>query len=71
MPGLNSQTTCEKAAVAIAVVRAAVEDGLAQADITNPIQQVHRAMWRPQYPRLKTEPLCVPGSLAGSGGRVR
>jgi malate dehydrogenase (oxaloacetate-decarboxylating) len=45
------------AAVAIAVVRAAVADGLAQAEIANPIQQVHEAMWRPEYPRLETKPL--------------
>ena len=45
------------AAVAIEVVRAAVADGLAQVEIHNPIQQVHDAMWRPQYPRLETKPL--------------
>jgi malate dehydrogenase (oxaloacetate-decarboxylating) len=45
------------AAVGIEVVRAAVAEGLAQAEITNPIQQVHDAMWRPQYPRLETKPL--------------
>jgi malate dehydrogenase (oxaloacetate-decarboxylating) len=45
------------AAVAIAVVRAAVAEGLAQAEVTNPIQQVHDAMWRPEYPKLETKPL--------------
>ena len=45
------------AAVAIAVVRAAVDEGLAQAAVTNPIQQVHDAMWRPEYPTLETKPL--------------
>ena len=42
------------AAVAIAVARAAVAEGLAQAELDNPIQQVQQAMWRPQYPRLET-----------------
>jgi malate dehydrogenase (oxaloacetate-decarboxylating) len=45
------------AAVAIAVVRAAVAEGLAQVEVDNPIQQVHQAMWRPEYPRLETKPL--------------
>jgi malate dehydrogenase (oxaloacetate-decarboxylating) len=45
------------AAVAIAVVQAAVDEGLAQAPIENPIQQVHQAMWRPEYPKLETKPL--------------
>ncbi len=45
------------AAVAIAVVRAATADGLAQVPVDNPIQQVHQAMWRPEYPRLETKPL--------------
>jgi malate dehydrogenase (oxaloacetate-decarboxylating) len=39
------------------VVRAAVAEGLAQAEVTNPIQQVHDAMWRPEYPKLETKPL--------------
>ena len=41
------------AAVAIAVVRCAVEEGLSQVPIDNPIQQVHEAMWRPEYPRVE------------------
>ena len=45
------------AAVAIEVVRAAVAEGLAQVEVDNPIQLVHQAMWRPQYPRLETKPL--------------
>jgi hypothetical protein len=24
--------------------------------VPNPIQQVHQAMWRPEYPRLETPP---------------
>ena len=45
------------AAVAIEVVRAAMAEGLAQVPVENPIQQVHQAMWRPEYPRLETKPL--------------
>lgn len=52
-----SQLRPVSAAVAIEVVRAAQAEGVAQAEITNPIQQVHQAMWRPQYPRLETKPL--------------
>jgi malate dehydrogenase (oxaloacetate-decarboxylating) len=39
--------------VAIAVARAAADEGLAQVPITDPIQQVHEAMWRPDYPHLE------------------
>jgi malate dehydrogenase (oxaloacetate-decarboxylating) len=45
------------AAVAIAVIRAAAAEGLAQATVDNPIQQVHQSMWRPEYPKLETKPL--------------
>jgi malate dehydrogenase (oxaloacetate-decarboxylating) len=45
------------AAVAIAVVQAAVAEGLAQVAVDNPIQRVHEAMWRPEYPRIETKPL--------------
>jgi malate dehydrogenase (oxaloacetate-decarboxylating) len=41
------------AAVAIAVAKTAADEGLAQADLHDPIQQVHDAMWRPEYPRLE------------------
>jgi malate dehydrogenase (oxaloacetate-decarboxylating) len=41
------------AAVAIAVATTAADEGLAQADLHDPIQQVHDAMWRPDYPRLE------------------
>ena len=44
------------AAVAIAVARAAVAEGLAQVPVVNPIEQVHGAMWRPEYPRVETMP---------------
>ena len=36
---------------------AAVAEGLAQAQLGNPIQQVHEAMWRPDYPRVEAKPL--------------
>ena len=45
------------AAVAIAVAEAAVAEGLAQAELGNAIQQVHEAMWRPDYPRVEAKPL--------------
>ena len=41
------------AAVAIEVVLAACAEGLAQAPIDNPIQQVHDMMWRHGYPRVE------------------
>ena len=41
------------AAVAIAVANAAADEGLAQVPLDNPIQQVHDAMWRPEYPRIE------------------
>jgi malate dehydrogenase (oxaloacetate-decarboxylating) len=40
-------------AVAVTVAQAAVADGLAQAELENPIQQVHEAMWQPEYPRVE------------------
>ena len=45
------------AAVAIAVARAAADEGLARVALNDPIQQVHQAMWRPEYPRLEIKPL--------------
>ncbi|NMH99586.1 NAD-dependent malic enzyme [Pseudonocardia acidicola] len=41
------------AAVAAAVVRAAVDEGLAQVPVTDPDKQVEQAMWRPRYPRIE------------------
>jgi len=49
LPPINDLRTVS-AAVAVAVAKAAVDEGLAQAPIDNPIQQVHDAMWRPEYP---------------------
>jgi malate dehydrogenase (oxaloacetate-decarboxylating) len=40
------------ATVAVAVANAAAADGLAEVAIDDPIQQVHQAMWQPEYPRL-------------------
>ena len=44
------------AAVAVAVVIAAAEEGLARVRLTNPIEQVHQAMWRPEYPQIANSP---------------
>jgi malate dehydrogenase (oxaloacetate-decarboxylating) len=41
------------AAVGIAVARAAAADGLAKVELDDPVQQVHEAMWRPEYPRVE------------------
>jgi malate dehydrogenase (oxaloacetate-decarboxylating) len=38
------------AAVAMAVAQAADEHGLAEQALTNPVKQIHQAMWRPEYP---------------------
>ena len=45
------------AAVAIAVAKAAEQEGLARVPLDDPIQLVHQAMWRPEYPRLEIKPL--------------
>jgi malate dehydrogenase (oxaloacetate-decarboxylating) len=37
------------AAVGIAVAQAADEHGLAEQPLTNPVKQIHQAMWRPEY----------------------
>jgi malate dehydrogenase (oxaloacetate-decarboxylating) len=44
------------AAVAIAVTEAAVREGLAQVAVDTPIEQVHEAMWRPEYPQIEFGP---------------
>ena len=56
-PLLPSMTNLRSvsAAVAIAVARAAANEGLAQVGTDNLIQQVHEAMWRPEYPRLRDD----------------
>jgi malate dehydrogenase (oxaloacetate-decarboxylating) len=41
------------ATVAVAVAEAAVADGLADVALDDPIQQIHQAMWQPEYPRVE------------------
>ena len=41
------------AAVAVAVATAADREGVAQVPVTEPIQQVHQAMWQPVYPAIE------------------
>jgi malate dehydrogenase (oxaloacetate-decarboxylating) len=41
------------AAVGIAVAEAAAAEGLARVELHDPVQQVHAAMWRPEYPRIE------------------
>ncbi len=41
------------AAVAVAVAVAAVEQGLAQVPVDDPVRQVHQAMWQPVYPIIE------------------
>jgi malate dehydrogenase (oxaloacetate-decarboxylating) len=41
------------AAVAIAVAQAAEEQGLAEQPLTDPVKQIHQAMWRPEYPAIE------------------
>jgi malate dehydrogenase (oxaloacetate-decarboxylating) len=38
------------ATIGVAVAQAAAAEGLAARPLTDPIQQVHEAMWRPEYP---------------------
>jgi malate dehydrogenase (oxaloacetate-decarboxylating) len=41
------------ASVAVAVARRAAQDGVAQADLDDPVQAVQDAMWRATYPSLE------------------
>jgi malate dehydrogenase (oxaloacetate-decarboxylating) len=41
------------ASVAVAVARQAAQDGVAQADLPDPVQAVQDAMWQAAYPRLE------------------
>ncbi|HET6749699.1 MAG TPA: oxaloacetate-decarboxylating malate dehydrogenase, partial [Actinomycetes bacterium] len=41
------------ATVAVAVAEAAVAEGLAEVALDDPIQQVHQAMWQPEYPGVE------------------
>ena len=54
LPPMNDLRTVS-AAVAIAVAKAAADEGLAQVALTDPIQQVHDAMWRPEYPKVEVD----------------
>jgi malate dehydrogenase (oxaloacetate-decarboxylating) len=41
------------AAVAIAVAETATEQGLAEQPLSDPVKQIHQAMWRPEYPQFE------------------
>jgi malate dehydrogenase (oxaloacetate-decarboxylating) len=41
------------ASVAVAVARQAIEDGVAEADLPDPVQAVQDAMWHAAYPSLQ------------------
>jgi len=43
------------ATVAVAVAAAAVADDLAEVALDDPIQQVHQAMWQPEYARVEAD----------------
>ena len=51
------------AAVAIAVATTAADEGLAEAELHDVIQQVHEAMWRPEYPLIDSVQADREGSL--------
>ena len=38
--------------IGVAVAQAAAAEGLADEQLTDPIQQVYQTMWQPQYPQL-------------------
>jgi malate dehydrogenase (oxaloacetate-decarboxylating) len=42
------------ATVAVAVVQAAIDAGIARAEIDDPIGAVQEAMWQPEYPRIES-----------------
>jgi len=44
------------AAVGAAVAATAADEGLAQVELHDLVQQVHDAMWRPEYPHIEFEP---------------
>ena len=41
------------ATVAVAVAEAAVSEGLAQAELSDIVQEVQEAMWQPEYRRIQ------------------
>lgn len=54
LPALNDLRRVS-ATVAIAVAKAAEAEGVAEAPLTDPVQQVFDAMWQPVYPELVIE----------------
>jgi malate dehydrogenase (oxaloacetate-decarboxylating) len=44
------------AAVGAAVATTAAEEGLNQIELPDLVQQVHDAMWRPEYPHIELKP---------------
>lgn len=48
-----SQLRAISARVAVAVVAAAEREGIATRHLSNPIQEVYDAMWRPEYPEIE------------------
>ena len=48
-----SELRAVSAAVAVAVATAAATEDLAHNKLDEPIQQVHDAMWRPEYPHIE------------------
>jgi malate dehydrogenase (oxaloacetate-decarboxylating) len=55
LPSMDDLRTVS-AAVAIAVAKAASDEGLARMELHDPIQQIHDAMWRPVYPNIELQP---------------
>ncbi len=41
------------ATVAVEVVKAAVADGIAEVEVDDPVEAVQKAMWQPNYPKIK------------------
>jgi malate dehydrogenase (oxaloacetate-decarboxylating) len=52
LPDVENLRT-SSAAVAVAVARQAVRDGVAETDPGDPVQAVEDAMWAPGYPSLE------------------
>ena len=52
LPSID-QLRMVSAAVGVGVAQAAGSEGHAQADLDNPVQQIHEAMWRPAYPKIE------------------
>ncbi|WP_074437052.1 malic enzyme-like NAD(P)-binding protein [Tessaracoccus massiliensis] len=51
LPSINDLRRVS-ATVAIAVAKAAEDDGVARKPLTNPVQQMFESMWMPNYPEL-------------------